>query len=552
MDGSYKAVVPLAGRKWPVVQEPEEKLPSGDDEGFEDQSSGFFGQDGQEARLFQAFSQDADFSRGWFGGGNIYTGEGAYDDRIKFSGWNVDLSRERNDNIFELVLAGRPLAPQEVLKRQQMFKALSSDDQYARFKEIGEKIIWRLKFLQMISIDGFLAINKAFLSDNYHSAIHVNNEGELDYPIMLLRLNKKILGKDFPATLDRTLIKMEMLKEFLARADAYLMDMGIDEEAQQEQDAYDEEITDLELKAQFASFAADEPGADQWGGKLTRRRVKAYFDWMHKNDRDRMRSIDNFYGAEDSSVGMIKNFVRRLEKGYSRAKVFDIYQEQRFIDLPKIKAFYAGLADKEPESIKQKYGAVISGSRAREYLAYVRSLKLPGEERSRYEVLASFAEIGTLERRMDIKDSSIRELFATIRGVDERDLRRITRESAGELFNEITSELAHLDRRLPSRSFFEIDVNAVREELTFLINMDKRRHKDGDSNYYHQWSPRIRFALALEMLMDERDYFKEWGDLLRSYQSPYLDQMADSFDRNRKDFVTLFRDVFWSRYQSYV
>jgi hypothetical protein len=121
--------------------------------------------------------------------------------------------------LYDLLTQGAKLSPQEILERQKMFTLLAKDDKYEDLKKLGEKISWIVKFLpmyhQVIGNGGFLEFNTAFCPGIRNSGVEMRgSEKDIDYCIMYLRLNQKVLGKDFPKPVSELLEKLKKRKSF--------------------------------------------------------------------------------------------------------------------------------------------------------------------------------------------------------------------------------------------------------------------------------------------------------------------------------------------------
>ncbi|EKD28818.1 MAG: hypothetical protein ACD_79C00193G0001 [uncultured bacterium] len=528
--GILKKVNSPADKKWKKLlkyTEAEREALKKKDEPF----SLFKGSKDEDSKLFQLFSDDSDFQQFYFGGSRIQTGED--EEMTGIGGWQYDGVSIRKGLLLKLITEGVKLDTKEIFERQKMFKELSGKGQYKELKEISDKVIWMLKFLpkylSVCGAKGLLNFNKILKPDR--SKLD-GSENSIEYVIKYLQMNKKILGKDFDEGLSKLLIQFEKWNELIKLHHEYIDNVDVFDIQQAKQDDYNEEIKDKEVIEKYLTIAYDEPEREKWQGKLTRLRIKEYISWLKEHDRERWRKIE--WSVRD--VHPMRKLIYEVMGGYESISVIDSSGESKEYDAKIISDKFMTLASLEPLVAKQRWGNKVCAKRVAEYLDYLEEISAgvynEDMEKMKEEARVMLRYIYMAQSGLNIKDEKIVALFSSLENIKEECNGRITHARLNSRRQNLLYSIDKLEFKIPAKSIFECDIKSISEEIRYFADIMKKQYKkSGDFDYYNNWPNSLILVLILEMLADERDYCREFIDMLKSHDSVYLHQMANYFEK---------------------
>jgi len=507
----------------------------------ETQYISLFGKEIESNKAFKLFSKDEDFEKGHSGWSRVHTGEFSCncESEISMGGWRVDCVSKRKGLLLDLLTEGRKLTSQETVERQKMFEELSKNDRYEDFKEMGDKILWVIKFLpylgRITGEQGFLDFNKVFLPKWNHMR---PCKRDLDFCINFLRLNQKVLGKEFSKEYIKVLDKFKKGKKLLMALDEYkdrLLYQDIFDIKQARMDDYNEEISNKKIIAKYLKLTADEPNREKWEGKLTRLRIKEYMDWLKKKDF-RTWYKKQEYGKNGHPLG---NLINKLDEGYSAIAI--VRGRENHFDPKLIKTRFKRIAYRyEPQEARDKWQKKICVQRIDEFINYLEhnhdykvSDEIYDKKIRRLKGLKS--DILDIQPGLNIKDVNIRKMIGSLFKVKDFMHRRFDDQVVLMLVDSLFSPLENIEKKIVGRSVYECDLKTIAPEIRFFAKHYKDAYKNHDCDYYHRWESDLILSLMLEMLVD-KDYFKEFSKLLRSYDSVTLHRLANDFEKKMDEF----------------
>jgi DNA mismatch repair ATPase MutS len=262
-----------------------------------------------ENKLFQLLSHDSEFKN------SIYTGEEIYRFDLKLGGWGYATGNIRNEILLKLLTDGEKLSPKEIMERQKMFFELSHNDKFEEFKEMTNKLLMIGEFLPKVNvaIDTLLDLNLNFeLNDSDRYGI--------EYVVNIFRLNKKILGSEFPKEYIEILDKFEKglelekaIKDFLENQDIF--------------EIKGDSFSPKKIKKSFLKIAngiESEEMKEKWQGKICLKRIFDLIDFLEKN-YERGENIDLIVGLARLISEISENQRGNLE--IKSQKIKDLFPE---------------------------------------------------------------------------------------------------------------------------------------------------------------------------------------------------------------------------------
>ncbi|MFC2149840.1 hypothetical protein ACFLQ8_03965, partial [Candidatus Auribacterota bacterium] len=395
---------------------------------------------------------------------------------------------------------------------------------------IADKLPWILKFLPKYERVHLLSANKDIYGGN---KLLEGDETGLEFGINFLRLNQKVLGDDFPASLAKHLEKLEIAKELVFAYKDYAGQHDIYDIDKKRQSDYDQEINDPAIIARYLELTPDEPNRDDWQGKLTRRRIKVYLKWLSEHDKERWRGI---------AIGNpMRTLIDEISFAYGSVNLVDIIFSGKEFDPKDIENKFFKLADLEPKEAKEKWQNIVNIARIQEYIACLESKeawssqKIDALNRMRWT-------IGSNINGLDISSDKIRGLLGRLFDMESGYSSRVTYGRIDRTVRALVNELYTVNDILPGKSIFEMDLSLIKEEIDYFAKYYKEKYKGYDLDYYNRWPEVLMLALLLEMFADERNYFQELIDVLRSCDSVYLNQIANVWERIFEDFLTALKN----------
>ncbi|MFH1709592.1 MAG: hypothetical protein ABH860_00795 [bacterium] len=468
----------------------------------------------KDDHLLHLFSEDSDFKVHWFSGSNIYTGEEDAGN-ITFGGWGKRPADHRRALILGLITRNGRLTSEEILERQQMFAQLAKNDRYEDVRQICDQLTWTLKFLPMHRriVDELLTFNVEL--NPFTERSPQNTIQDIDLVLAYLKLNKKVLKEDF--AFDATINKVGVYRSILIKLSNIDSQQDIFDIQAIENKEANEELAPEEANI-FLKIATNEPRSKKWNGKVTRRRIRQYYDWLNNKDssrfsavRDKLWPLTADYGDFDFSAQAIKDE-------------------------------FLGLVTDEPDS--KKWGDLICRQRIADYIEHLERSRHYGSAIEKLDHLLHI--IARAQAELDIKDEEIKQLFISINPeIDAKEIfARLTaddiKSSLGAFMERVREQFEHL----PNKPVFEVNLTDIAGELKALIKNYKKTYKKGDFEYYSRWPKKLLLALVLEMSVDDRPYFSELIDLLRGYDSVHLHKIANNLEKLRSGLFSVYRSSY--------
>jgi len=504
----------------------------------------------EEEKAFQLFSKDREFQHSFFTGTHIETGE-RFEDR-KFGGWRYDGSMLGGSLILQLLTENKRLEPQEILERQRMFGELSENDRYEELKDIGYKLVWMLEFIPMYYMltgnSGFLDFNRVLKPQS--SELRPGNErmlSTLEYCIMFLRMNQKILGEDFSERFTELLKRLERGKELLLSYEEHVANQDILEIQALQADEYDREITDEEIIREYLELASDEPDREKWQGRLTRRRIREYMTWLKEHDRERWREIEWWHYDGNHPL---RELINKVMLGYSAISV--MHDRGGDFDAEQVRDEFIALADEEPLEAKERWGHRITVGRIQEYLDFL--LQKHGHytrDENTKEKINTVNDlrhnVSSTQRGLGIEDKEIRAIFDSLFGIKGDYNDRVFDDRIFRSLTDLFQAFEHINKKMPPKSIFECDLESIKEEIRFFASYYRERYKEADLAYDSRWPRPLVLSFILEMLVEEKDWIREFLGILRSYDSVHLHQMAGSLEAGFRDLLSIIKEDWWFR-----
>ena len=444
---------------------------------------------------------------------------------------------DRNNWLYQLLLHGQKLSSQEILERRKMFIELSKNDRFEEFQDIGNRLHWINQVLPSIfdspvGVESLLNFNTHFVpnrSQAHYGELDVYVEQIFEYYLMLLRMNKKILRNDFPPLMDKFLDQFEQQHRINEAYRAYWDEMDLFDVKEAKYKDLDEEITEPELIEKWQNLSQDkEPEKEKWNNKLTRKRIREYLLWLEKNDK---KEYYRFQG----SLGEEAEFLKKVMKGYSWDLTYDetifVPEDYRDIFLEK--------ADLEPTAAKEKWGDKICIRRIREYVEYLYKEHAHNEEREHQAgVFEGWIEaINKEQAKMQIDNEEIKKTFNDLyypegKAPQRLDGQEIHQREFQYFNNELITPNAAAFKAIPAKSIFGCNLEEISEELRFFAHYFYNDYQQTvrSKNYKSGAMKRaLNLSLILEILSDQRNYHREYVDLMQTYDSLHMLHLSEDF-----------------------
>jgi DNA mismatch repair ATPase MutS len=527
LNGKVDKIIPLSNIEWPKLEAftEDERLALKKNK----KNNIFFDQARDGSKMFQVFSTDRELRDD----SHIYTGEGygIFSD-IHFGGWICAEPVVRQKLIFKMLTEGEKLNSKQILERQKTFAELSKNDRYQEFLDVGEKISFAYKFLPLYSLafnsdDGsFLGFNKEFAPPGDH--LRFDHES-IDYCINYLRLNQKLLGSEFSSEYVKLLKKFEDGSKLLKKMKDYFSNLDVGEIGKGWNKILEKKIEDPSVVAAFNEFVGAREEEKKWQGELTLLKLARYEAWIEKRDYQRSKEfagdqpwkkyLDEF--KKIRGIRYVRNFDADLIKKRYKKLAYRIESQE--------------MIDKWQECIcKERIKELIESLYSRSDYSYEGYVK-------RCNGLKELEEqINSAKDDWDIQDETIRKMIIDLFDLTDTNIVLSNNFVWIEFrkFYEIWQNNGDGKlEKFSSRSFFDCDLNLIRPELKNIINHIREWHRGHDYNYLHQWPAQVILAMILDQFIDENDCLKQYTALLRSYDSVYLHQIANSFEYMTRDFM---------------
>ena len=531
--GERPTITPPASRTYPPVESytDEERARRM----LLDQSPSVFNYGDYDNRAFQLLSEDSDFRDALVTGERIEPYEG---------GWNLLTADMRRRFLLTLLTQNESLSSEEILERQRMFFALSQNDRFNELKDVANRVFWAVHLLPLVKSPLhkglFYGFNTIFASqeDEYFSFKQV---------LTFYRMNKKLLGEDFPPELEELFSRLESADRLLKAQRAYKRAQDIGQMQARQREDYDDDITDPDLVAEYLRLAEDEPNRDKWGGKLTRRRISEYLAWVKGNDERKFSAIRYRYKAGEELGALIHGIMR----GYESFDVFDTYgqNERDYLDAESVRQRYFQLADEEPDALRAKWGNTVNQHRIMEYEEYLRAVYADDEETREKNTEGLGLLINTISRLQEalaLKDPEIREIFDEAFGLEGADNGRVTPSRIEKSLKDLVVEAHELGRWLPKRSAFEVDLSLVAEEIGILAGHYRVWGQGKDLDRYQSiWGrdDSLIAIMVLDMMINSRNDLQDFLDMLRGYDSVDLHQYANHLEEQFRGLVSVADEI---------
>jgi DNA mismatch repair ATPase MutS len=491
-------------------------------------------------RIFHSFSSDEDISPG-YNECRIITGEKMDKNKI----WkNADFSRIRKDIFFKLLTESRIGDNKEDSERKKIFTELSNNDRYHELREIGNKACRCIDILsnfERLTFDNvLLSFNKVFRLDKVD---HRYNYLDYEFGIMFLNLNKKALKEEFPANLEISLEKLEIIKKFFLSYFDYYNNVDIFKINEELEAEYNKPITEKSIIARFKAFTSDDPNMEKWGDLLTFKRIKEYLSWSKENNHSNL--FDTIIKRNNALEKLIDRIMNGTKVLPSCSDSNPFYDKVCFFNAKYISDSFLSLAANEPIAAKNKWGDKITLGRLMEYKNF-----LMKEYVGNYRKMKFDRQICNLEKlifhlesrylRLNIKDKKLRKMYSDLFDVNIDDNQKIFGESVEKYVLELMRPFYNGDfyQNLPTKSFFDCEVESMTTEIKFFANYYHQREMyNEDENSYE-----LIHSSFLEMFVD-KNYFEEFTKLLKSYDSVYLHQIANKFEKIFNEHLPLVEKI---------